>query len=406
MYFLYECGQCGALNQVDVSSWLQNKDRYACHECGHANSFGPVAPSTKDKPVIEQMVRDKNQQDNIVAPQSVDKHDIEWECGICNHAYQFSTQNISLQGSKLTCSTCFNFILLQPMIFNQDVPMMQGASGAQTEKISTQQEDSSHSVLHDKTTTVLTQEIIEVFEENQSQSFLEDANTVIRTGYADPRKPKSTPQKAQEESPITSVSLQDPDINIPPAQQNSVMDISNEKIDSLFTKPYDKISQPATTPKKKTKEEHDTPPHPTPTSKRKSKEIEPILSKEVQDISHAYLNENSFIAYKSFKEDDTFTYNFNEKDIKEIDPEEHVPESIKKVEKNMIRYSLIASGILILLFVAFFFYREHRRAKLKEEIQKKTEQLIEEQERDRQNKPQYGFPEVAPESEGDASQSE
>lgn len=418
MHFLYECGQCGALNQLDTSLLSSDLVVCQCRECKTQNTFGLKKQDGVEKPSIETVVQENK--GNVTSPESVEPLSIQWRCGVCESSYQFDATDISMQGSKLTCSTCFNFIMLMPMNASQDVPPLiipnqkkQTTSEGDAEQPAESppaKEDAP--VYEDKTNVVQENEVIEVYNPHNPLTNDPPSQPVIKAGYADPRKPKSPPSStAYIKAPKTEISMpevkepsQDPD----PVQKglpNTRASMSNDDIDAMFlntdetNKSVPDEDPPQESPSPKQQPEQQPAPNATQPTPTPQETKSPHASNEkLDEISQAYMNpDSSFIAYKEFKEDQTFTYNFDEKDLKEVDPEADIPKPIKSIEKYMVKFSLIGSLVMILMFAGFYVYRSHQSKKMEAKREALQQQQEEELKKAKEAQPKkFGFPEMAP----------
>ncbi|MEZ4820269.1 MAG: hypothetical protein R3A45_10380 [Bdellovibrionota bacterium] len=374
MYFLQECAQCGALNQINTESWSDAKKKLSCHQCGQSNVFGNVMEEITLSNI--EMVADELGRPVPAPKPSENNIQIYWECGTCHKASQFSSRRITEKGAKVTCNKCFNFILLRPMAATPDVPMIQVEHVAPevVKQASSSPPSSGHPPAqatpfdNSPTTRIQKQDIVEVYQRARDESSKE---TMIKTGYVDPRTPKQKPEITNERE-ITRISVPDIDEIVSDPVQYQPSSVSDQKIDELFSN-HSPVKQ----------------------SSPQADASKPLVQSNAAnpEISQAYMNENSFVAYKEFKEDASFvSYNILEENIKDIDPDEKIPQAIKNFENNMIRYSLIASVVLAVMIVVFFFVQEWRKEQVRKKAEEQRQELLQKQEEESKNKPKYGFP--------------
>jgi hypothetical protein len=394
MAFLYECGHCGAFYQTKVTLLSTSKHKLLCSNCGKHNIFGEPPADATHEPVIEQVAPDKLR-DFIPSNYSIPVVDIFWECGTCSSKYQFNSTSISEHGSKITCQTCFNFVVLRqigPMhdlefIRAQDISQPTARDIVQTldEEI---EPESPAERRFDEASKIGQHERIDQATDHSIEKFIshpedEASHTpVIRSNYADPRKnqrdvvfpassakkdpPQETPYEPTEDKPK-------PPQDLTPAGQQP---------QSYESEPINQPLPPS---------EHVAPPPP---------EVKPD-PEEVARLQEAYAGpDQSFMAYQQFKQNETFSYSIQAHEIRDVDPEASMPKVVKAVEKNMIKFSLILSGILIVLLTGFMFYKQNKEEKRAEQQRIEAQKRLEEIENNA-SQSQYGFPEIpeAPDAE-------
>jgi|GEM_PF-5367941 len=368
MHFLYECGQCNTQENIDTLRWAEKTLALECKSCFHINFFATYLDKASE-PIVEWVILDKNKEDaNPNAEQP--PQDIYWKCGICAKPSVFSTKHMGPQGTKVTCDRCLNFVILQ------------NASEDDADSATTSVINQSYT-FEDKTMMVNSQEIIEVLDASKINASLPE-NDLLSSNYVESRK--ASHSKAAKTHAVL-------DVDAVIEKSDSTTTGQKLNLDAMISSSYDMLVEED---KEKTQSAKSTEPPKSPaTQEFKLPSKKPPSAREVKMMQEAYANpENSFVSFKNFKEDDTFNYQVNEKKLKKIDPKTLEPKVIKSMEKNMLRYSLLAILVIALAFGAFFFIRERKRKAIELELFENRKIRYEQEQDNSEKKPTFGFPEL------------
>jgi hypothetical protein len=117
MYFLFECGFCANLYQIQIEKISTSLHKVICPSCQNFHYFGAPQEKTKtNKPTIEKVGSSHTK--NLGIEASTDQkvsQELFWKCGICEENYNFNLNQVSGSGTKISCTTCFNFFILQQL---------------------------------------------------------------------------------------------------------------------------------------------------------------------------------------------------------------------------------------------------------------------------------------------------
>ena len=123
MQLLYECGNCSNVYKVPVQKFTGNFQKLVCPSCRSFHYFGQSLDSdTSSDPTIENLTQEASK-DSSPGP-TIPSADISWKCGVCSSPYHFNLDRTTESGVKITCTTCFQFFILQRIHSMVDMDQM------------------------------------------------------------------------------------------------------------------------------------------------------------------------------------------------------------------------------------------------------------------------------------------